>query len=493
MMSVCSLGFLALSLVVVFVFHLAPGKRTRQLVLAVASGVFLSSQVPNLRSWAFFGAVLAASYAALVLVRAARRGSAVAATIALALLVFLYVKRYEFFASFIPVPIDWNLVVHPVELIGLSYMLFKLIHLLVDEWQGQLAPFNLWTYLNYQLSFFTLTAGPIQRYNDFLRGWEETDSRTRESREALFLWNRVLWGMIKISVPGALALSAYERALQPDGPRGLAGALVCFCVYPAYLYLNFSGYTDVMLGVGGLLGFKLPENFNKPYLARNVLDFWDRWHISLTHWIRDYIFMSSYKVAATRFPSAARAWSYALLFLALFVAGVWHGTTTGFVMFGALNGLGAAVTRAYGDRLRTMLGGAGLRAYLQNRAIHGIAVVVTLHYVGVCFLFFALSLHQVRILLQSAWAELMSLPASLGNSFWTAQAIVPVAAVALTLIVLWTADSIAPLLARVTSAIAQRPSIMYSVLCTQTAIVVLLLYFEWAFQQEPPPVLYMSF
>ena len=97
----------------------------------------------------------------------------VAAAIGLALLVYLYPKRYDFLSTWVPVPIDWDLDVHPIELVGLSYMLFKLIHMLVDEWQGRLAAFNLWSYLNYQLSFFTLTAGPIQRYNDFAARLEQ--------------------------------------------------------------------------------------------------------------------------------------------------------------------------------------------------------------------------------------------------------------------------------------------------------------------------------
>ncbi len=176
-MSVCSLGFLALCVAVVLAFHLAPGKLLRQVILAAANATFLISQVPNLRSWGFFAAVLVGTYIALAAVRAFRRGAIVAAAITVVLLTFLYVKRYEFFATWVPVPMEWNLVLHPVELVGLSYMFFKLIHMFVDEWQGQLAPFNLWSYLNYQLSFFALTAGPIQRYNDFLRSWNEMDLR----------------------------------------------------------------------------------------------------------------------------------------------------------------------------------------------------------------------------------------------------------------------------------------------------------------------------
>jgi D-alanyl-lipoteichoic acid acyltransferase DltB (MBOAT superfamily) len=492
-MSVCSLGFLALCVAVVIVFHLASGRLLRQIILAAANATFLISQVPNLRSWGFFAVVLVATYLALAAVRAFRRGIIVAAAIGLVLVSFLYIKRYEYFATWVPVPMEWDLVLYPVELVGQSYMFFKLIHMFVDEWQGQLAPFNLWSYLNYQLSFFALTAGPIQRYNDFLRSWNEMDLRPRESREALLLWTRILAGMIKISVLGAWALTEFKRAAVPPGPRNLSEVLVCFYVYPAYLYFNFSGYTDMMLGAGGLLGFKLPENFNRPYLARNVLDFWDRWHISVSHWIRDYVFMTSYKVAASQFPRAARYWSYALLFLALFLAGVWHGTTEGFVWFGALNGLGAAVTRAYGDSLRAMLGGAGLKAYLRNRAIQWIAVIVTLHYVGFCFLFFSMKPLSLQLFFATALHELSNLPWSLGGSTWRSLDVTPLVVAALALAALWKAEVIGAVLARLASRIVERPVLMYSILCTQTTIVVLVLYLEWALKQEPPPVLYMSF
>jgi alginate O-acetyltransferase complex protein AlgI len=490
-MSVCSLGFLALCVAVVIVSQLVPGKRLRQPLLAAASAVFLFSYVPNVRSWALFAAGLAGTYVALVSVRVSRRRGVAAAATGLTLLVYLYAKRYDFFATWVPVPMDWDLSLHPVELVGLSYILFKVIHLFVDECQGQLAPFNLWSYVNYQLSFFTLTAGPIQRYNDFWRDWQEIDVRPRDSRESLLLWCRLLAGMIKMSVLGVWALAAFERAAPPDGPHSLSDALVCFYVYPVYLYLNFSGYTDVMLGAAGLLGFQLPENFNRPYLARNVLDFWDRWHISVTHWIRDYVFMTSYKLAASRFPSAARYWSYALLFLALLLAGVWHGTTESFVLFGALNGLGVAVTRAYGDGLRAALGSAGLKAYLRNRTIRWIATLVTLHYVGFCFLFFSLDLRHVRTLLRTVPLELLSVPASLGG--WRAVHAAPLLIGVCALVALWKADAIGWALARLAARTRQHTGLMYSILCAQTSIVVLVLYFDWAFQQEPPPVLYMAF
>src|SRR5580700_2260840 len=446
-MAVCSLGFLFFCGAAVIVFHLAPGKRLRQVILACTSALFLAPLVPNLRSWIWFAAVLIGTYLALMVVRARGRGAVVAAAVTLVLLFYLYLKRYRLLAEIIPFPLAMDMRLHPVELVGLSYMIFKFIHMLIDQWQGQLAPFNLWTYLNYQLSFFTITAGPIQRYNDFLRYWEEMDLQPSDTRESLLLWIRILTGMIKVGVLGAYAETVFHSANRMHAVPTLSEALLCFYAYPVYLYFNFSGYTDIVLGAGGLLGFRLPENFNRPWLARNVLDFWDRWHISLTHWIRDYVFMASYKLAATRFPGGARYWSYALLFFALFVAGVWHGTTDGFVVFGVLNGLGAAATRAYGDVLRATLGRQRLHAYLKSQTVRLIAIVVTLHYVCLCQLFFSSSYYQAMKILGAAGTELVRLPSTLSYDSWRGPTAAMVV-VAVLLIALWKSDAAGSIMRR---------------------------------------------
>jgi hypothetical protein len=179
------------------------------------------------------------------------------------------------------------------------------------------------------------------------------------------------------------------------------------------------------------------------------------------------------------------------LFLALLLAGVWHGTTENYVLFGAFNGLGVAVTRIYGDALRAALGGAGLKTYLRNRAIRWIATLITLHYVGFCFLFFSLSVPQVRTLLGTLSRELLNGSASLSG--WHATDAAPLVIGGLALVALWKADAIGSWLGRLTTRTRQRPRLMSALLCAQTAVVVLVLYFDWAFQQETPPVLYMKF
>jgi len=491
-MAVCSLGFLFFCGAAVIVFQLAPGRRPRQLILACTNALFLAPLVPDLRSCEWFALTLAGTFGALVLVRARPRGTIVAGAVTLGLVLYLYLKRFTLFADFVPVPEDWDLRLHPVELVGLSYMIFKFIHMLVDLWQGQLAPFNLWTYLNYQLSFFTLTAGPIQRYNDFLRYWEEMDLQPAGPRESLQFCIRLAAGMIKVGVLGAAAEAVYRKGGHVHQEVSLGDALRCFYAYPVYLYLNFSGYTDIVLGAGGLFGFRLPENFNRPWLARNVLDFWDRWHISLTHWIRDYVFMSSYKVAATRFPGGARYWSYALLFFALFLAGAWHGTTDGFVIFGILNGLGAAATRAYGDVLRATLGRQRMNAYLKNPTVRLMAIVVTLHYVCLCQLFFSSNRYWATKVLSRFGSELVRLPVTLAH--YPLQG--PVAAIVVAgalLVLLLKSDGIGSLLDRLGRRLGQRTGWLLAILAVECVFVAGMFFVDWALQQAPPPVLYMAF
>jgi alginate O-acetyltransferase complex protein AlgI len=491
-MSTCSLSFLFFSCAVVIIYQLAPSKLPRQLILTAASAGFLYSLVPDQRSWEWFAIFLGGTYVALLAARTWRSGFVVTTGIVLSVLIYLYLKRYSVLASIVPFPLEWDIRLHPVELVGLSYMIFKFIHMLVDEWQGQLAPYNLWQYLSYQLSFFTITAGPIQRYNDFRQYWEEVDLKPSQTRDSLLLWIRILLGMIKIGVLGALAHSAFAGA-QGSREYGLTSFFTCLYAYPAYLYFNFSGYTDVMIGVAGLLGFRLPENFNKPFLARNVLDFWDRWHISLTHWIRDYVFMSSYKAAATHFPRGARYWSYGLLFFALFVAGVWHGTTDGFILFGILNGLGAAATRAYGDLLRATLGRAGLQAYMKNSLIRCVAVVVTLHYVCLCQLFFALDVDRALAVLKGAWTKVPHIPAVLTGYTWQGLPLAGLIGAIVFTAAIWKIDALSSILWRVGSWFDRRTGWLYAIVSVLCTFVALMFFVDWAFQQEPPPVLYMAF
>ncbi len=496
-MEICSIEFLLACVGIVVVFHLLPFVRLRRFFLGVVNGLFLVPLVPNMQSGIWFVIFLGGTYGSLALVRARPGRGLVWTTIVIVVALFTYVKRYSFIPAVVPVELWWAVWSQPVAVVGLSYMLFKFIHMLVDEWQGQLSPFTFLSYLNYQLAFFTLVAGPIQRYNDFKRGWEEMDLQPAEPREGWLAWNRILIGMIKMRVLAPLVLYASNQAsssMNPSDPNQAWYSLLVFYLYPVRLYFNFSGYTDAAIGSAQLLGFKLPENFNRPYLARNVLDFWNRWHMSLTHWIRDYVFMASYKAAATKYPRWARSWSYGLLFVALFITGIWHGTTGGFVVFGVLNGIGAAANRAYGDVLRAVLGRSGVERYLGNRLIRCLAIAATFHYVCLCHL--AFSSH----ITMSAWDvstdlvhQVMEIVQAMTRFHWTAASLAVPVAVSLLLAGLWKADALGAIAARLSAWLMRGTLRVPVIVCVQILIVTFIFFLDWTFDQDPPHVVYMRF
>jgi hypothetical protein len=160
-MEICSIGFLLACVGIVVAFHLLPFAALRRFFLGIVNGLFLVPFVPNIQSWIWFVLFLGGTYGALALVRARPGRTVVWTTIVIVVALFTYVKRYSFIPAVVPVELWWAVWGQPLAVVGLSYMLFKFIHMLVDEWQGQLAPFTFLSYLNYQLAFFTLVAGPI--------------------------------------------------------------------------------------------------------------------------------------------------------------------------------------------------------------------------------------------------------------------------------------------------------------------------------------------
>ncbi len=229
-----------------------------------------------------------------------------------------------------------------------------------------------------------------------------------------------------------------------------------------------------MIGAGGLLGFRLPENFNRPYLARNVLDFWDRWHISVTHWIRDYVFMTSYKLAASRFPKVARYWSY---LPCCSWRCCWPASGTGRPKATCLFGLPAMVWERrrlglMGDILASAAGGRGAEGLFaesdsfsldRNAGAHcttsGSASCSFSHpapganFVGECCGAKYLTLQPMS---RTAAGRLLGCSCSASL----------VGAVAL-----WNADAIGSVLKTLAARTRQRPRVMYSILCTLTVVV----------------------
>lgn len=407
-MSVASVGFLGFVLFGSALFFSLPGVAARQAALALAAAAFLATQLPNLASLVTLAVFLASGYIVAVLL--ARRPSTpwFAAYLALLLAAFLLLKKYEFLAYVLPAP--WF--AHPIAVVGLSYILFRQIHCIVDAMQGQIDELSPWVYLHYQLNPFTLLSGPIQRYQEFHAQFSRLTPVPADLAALVAVYRRLFTGLLKLAAVAPALLALHDASVAAltaaDGRLGaLAGFAGVFYAYPAYIYFNFSGYCDVVIAAAALFGLGLPENFDRPYLARNMIDYWNRWHRTLSFWIRDYVFTPLYKAIAERWPKRAPSLAFLCFFVALFLAGVWHGSRMNWVVFGLLNGLGVSAAKLWENRLVKRRGRPGLRAYLANRPILIAAIVANAHFACFTMLFFKEDLEQTTRLLATFTARLL--------------------------------------------------------------------------------------
>jgi len=307
--------------------------------------------------------------------------------IALAVVVFVYMRHYEFLTWMLPE----SLLTSMLATAGLSFLLFKILHLLIEARSGTLGPIDLAQYTNYCLNFTTFVMGPIQRFPDFREQW----TREREAIPADFEANldavlRILVGLVKAYV---LAIWFEDRALRADTDLtelNLVGWFVSTYCFYFYLYLNFSGYCDVVIGVGSLMGVRPPENFDMPFLSRNISEFWQRQHRSLTLWLTDYVFNPAFKRAleSDRFRGRSLLAANLALMLTMLVSGLWHGTTLAFLLFGMAHGLYQVVYRTWDTFLSRRWGRKRVRAFRERWDVRLAGIVLTFNATAFAFVFF---------------------------------------------------------------------------------------------------------
>jgi D-alanyl-lipoteichoic acid acyltransferase DltB (MBOAT superfamily) len=135
---------------------------------------------------------------------------------------------------------------------------------------------------------------------------------------------------------------------QPGGGHFVAG-LIAFASYPFFLYCNFSGYIDMVIGIARLLGIELPENFNRPFSSESFIEFWSRWHITLSEWFRNYVYNPLLMGLMRKYPAEnlEAVWAVLAFFFTFFLVGVWHGQTPSFLFYGVLQGFGVSANKLY--------------------------------------------------------------------------------------------------------------------------------------------------
>jgi len=244
-------------------------------------------------------------------------------------------------------------------------------------------------YLNYLLSFYTILAGPIMRYEAFVEDFDHPQDI--KDIDVLKVLHRAMNGYIKVFVISALfsmiSMDIYRQLLTQFELLSFIGLTITNALF---IYFNFSGYCDVMISMGKLSGFKIDENFNQPYLAQDLSDFWSRWHMTLTQWLTNYVFNPIVVVFSRSEKISFEKVQVVAFFITFLVAGLWHGTTLNFLIYGILQGIGVSLSKVISDhRIKKLGGRKAFRAHRQKPLVKAIEISITLSYVALSFLFFS--------------------------------------------------------------------------------------------------------
>jgi D-alanyl-lipoteichoic acid acyltransferase DltB (MBOAT superfamily) len=305
-------------------------------------------------------------YAGLLLIERGWSRSIVWSILAV-IFVYIWLKKYTFLPE--------SIFLHsPYFTLGLSYILFRVLHLLIETGDGdEKQHIGLGAYLLYTLNFTTLVSGPIQRYDDFARDQFASQPIVLGPRTIGLQLERIVRGFFKVNVLALLLHAVQEDALaQMSQPLPLThkmfSAFRMAVVYPFFLYANFSGYIDIVIALARLMRVRLPENFDRPFSASSFLDFWSRWHITLSTWLKTYVY-NPLLMALMRRISSIRLEPFLgvfCFFVTFFLVGIWHGRTSEFVLFGALQGGGISINKLWQLGLAQALGRKGYKALAKN-------------------------------------------------------------------------------------------------------------------------------
>jgi len=293
-----------------------------------------------------------------------------------------YFKYYDFFVSSsdnmaeivgLDLPLSLKSIVLPV---GVSFFTFMAISYVVDAYRGEFEPTTLEKFAVY-LSFFPhLVAGPIVRPSELIPQIETPrDPRRVDTSRAFYL---IATGLFKkVVIANYLASSIVDQVFAAPGQHSSLEILIAVYAYAVQIYADFSGYTDIAIGIALLLGFQFPQNFDSPYAAVSVQDFWRRWHMTLSRWLRDYVYIP---LGGNRGTSLA---TYRNLMLTMLIGGLWHGAAWTFVVWGGLHGGALAWERWRRERRSP----ADAARRTTGRHVWA-ARIVTFHFVCFAWIFF---------------------------------------------------------------------------------------------------------
>ena len=333
-----SFEFLVFFLVVTTLFFALPHK-WRWLLLLIASCYFYMYFIP-VYILILFGTIIIDYFAGIMIENAAgkQRKFFLTASIIANVGVLAVFKYYNFFIGninqlFVASGSTFNLRLLSIMLpIGLSFHTFQAMSYTIEVYRGnQKAERHFGIYALYVMFYPQLVAGPIERPQNVLHQFHERKQFTYENLEAGL--KLILWGLFKkVVIADRLSLTTNEVFNNVTKYNGHGPAyLIATIFFTFQIYCDFSGYSDIALGSARVMGYNLMENFKRPYLSKTIAEFWTRWHISLSTWFRDYLYipLGGNRVTVTR--------NYINLSIVFLVSGLWHGAAWTFVIWGALH------------------------------------------------------------------------------------------------------------------------------------------------------------
>ena len=296
---------------------------------------------------------------------------------------FFFTQIFHPLAKFLYPPFDTPLmdfhddvIARIILPIGISFYTFQAIAYVADVASGKSRPAaSLLDFANYLVFFPKLCAGPIVRPGDLLPQMETLPSRKTEidTGHAATL---ILGGLFKkVVVANWLSEHLVNPVFTDPESMGAVDALYGVYGYAIQIYCDFSAYSDIAIGIALLLGFTFPVNFNAPYLATSLQDFWRRWHITLSSWLRDYLYIP---LGGSR---CAKWKTHRNLILTMLLGGLWHGAGWSYILWGAIHGLGQVLERPFNKKRPP-------DAPPQSRAIAHLRTVITFHVVAFAWIFF---------------------------------------------------------------------------------------------------------
>ena len=339
-----SMTFVFVFMPLVMSIYLLSKKEIRNYVLLAASIIFYAWGEP--RYLAIMIMTIFVTYAGARLidryVETAGRKWALALTILVDLGFLIYFKYFNFIVDNVNAALQLNLdFIDVVMPIGISFYTFQAISYLIDVYRREVeAQKDVNKLALYIVLFPQLVAGPIVKYHDVC---EQIDERTVTFADVVVGLKRFIIGLAKkVLVANTLAVVVDRIFAQQPETLGFGYAWLGIVAYAVQLYFDFSGYSDMAIGLGRMFGFRFLENFNYPYISKSITEFWRRWHISLATWFKLYLYIP---LGGNRKGAVRTYWN---LFAVFLVTGIWHGAAWSYVAWGIWNGIFIVIERFFG-------------------------------------------------------------------------------------------------------------------------------------------------